>query len=137
MARLEFTVESTLPEDFVVRIDRDKYEKIIYNLLSNVRPSLRVPPRAEPRSQAIKYTRKGYVQVSMSLEADYFVLSVADSGLGIPKAEAQSIWDKFHRVTSAQARSIEGTGIGLALTLELVKLHKGDVHVESEPGHGR
>jgi signal transduction histidine kinase len=77
------------------------------------------------------------VRVSASLETNHFVLRVADSGFGIPKAEVQSIWDKFHRVASTQGRSIEGAGIGLALTFELVKLHKGDVHVESEPGQGR
>jgi hypothetical protein len=87
--------------------------------------------------QAIKYTKKGFVRVSASLKENHFVLSVADSGIGIPKAEVQNIWGKFNRVTSAQARSIEGTGIGLAFTLELVKIHKGDVDVESEPGYGR
>jgi signal transduction histidine kinase len=138
MAGLEFMVESTLPSNFVAWVDRDKYEKIMYNLLSNVRRSFGPwGPHFLNASQAIKYTKKGFVRVSASLEANYFVLRVADSGLGIPKAEAQNIWGKFNRVTSAQARSIEGAGIGLAFTLELVKIHKGDVDVDSEPGQGR
>jgi signal transduction histidine kinase len=77
------------------------------------------------------------VHVRLYTEDQVLVLCVSDSGLGIPQSEIQTIWDKFHRVTRTEGRSIEGTGIGLSLTLELVKIHKGEVRVDSTPGQGR
>ena len=64
------------------------------------------------------------------------VLSVSDTGLGIPEAELPRLFERFHRVEGAQGRSFEGSGIGLALVQELVRLHGGTVGVESRPGEG-
>ncbi len=64
------------------------------------------------------------------------MLSVSDTGLGIPEAELPRLFERFHRVEGAQGRSFEGSGIGLALVQELVRLHGGTVGVESRPGEG-
>jgi signal transduction histidine kinase len=123
LAGLKYDVDvSPLPPGHVVWVDRDKYEKIVYNLLSN----------------AVKYTVSGSVSVVTYINphSNRFVLEIQDTGVGIPRAELGSVFDKFHRASSVQGRSIEGTGIGLSFTMELVKMHKGEITVESEPGKG-
>jgi signal transduction histidine kinase len=120
---LQYDVDSTgIPPGLIAWIDRDKYEKIVYNVLSN----------------ALKYTLAGSILVSIYLDARAarFVFEVRDTGVGIPSEELGSVFEKFHRVTSTQGRSIEGTGIGLSYTRELVKIHGGDITVESQLGVG-
>ncbi len=116
-----------LPEP--VFVDRDMWEKIVLNLVSN----------------AFKYTLQGEIRVSLratplraALEANNrsSVLSVEDTGTGIPEAELPNIFNRFHRVQETRGRTHEGTGIGLALVLELVKLHGGTVGVDSVYGAG-
>ena len=63
-------------------------------------------------------------------------MRVEDSGCGIPSDHVGRVLDRFHRVESSEGRSVEGTGIGLALTSELVKLHGGRIDVTSELGRG-
>jgi signal transduction histidine kinase len=124
LAGLQYTVDcaTRVPTGLLVWVDRDKYEKVVYNLLSN----------------AIKYTVEGWVRIGAHVDGDRFVLEVSDSGIGIPRAELRSVFDKFHRTSSVhgQGRTIEGTGIGLSYTQELVKMHKGEITVDSEPGVG-
>ncbi|HLK21996.1 MAG TPA: ATP-binding protein, partial [Bryobacteraceae bacterium] len=117
-AGLEFRVEcDSLPP---VYVDRDMWEKIVLNLLSN----------------ALKFTFDGSVHVSLSGRNGEAELVVQDTGTGIPAAELPHIFERFHRVEGARGRSIEGTGIGLALVQELVKLHGGAIQVDSEVGQG-
>jgi signal transduction histidine kinase len=123
LAGLGYKVDtSPLPFGLVVWVDQDKYEKIVYNLLSN----------------ALKYTLAGFVSVSTYLDSESgrFVLEVRDTGVGIPSGELEHVFERFHRVASTQGRSIEGTGIGLTYVLELVKMHKGEITVDSEPTRG-
>ncbi|ADO75714.1 ATP-binding protein [Stigmatella aurantiaca] len=103
-----------------VYVDREMYEKVVLNLLSN----------------AFKFTFVGGVRVSLRAEADRAVLTVADSGTGIPEAELPHVFERFHRVEGARGRSYEGSGIGLALIQELVRLHGGTLSVESAVGQG-
>ena len=118
-ARLRLVIDCPpLPEP--VFVDRDLWEKIVLNLLSN----------------AFKYTLRGEIRVSLRAEAGSVVLSVQDTGTGIPEAELPKIFNRFHRVQETRGRTHEGTGIGLALVLELVKLHGGTVGVESTYGTG-
>lgn len=114
-AGIEFIVENNVPEDILVWADQDKWDKIVFNLLSN----------------AFKFTTKGRVRVTSSADNYYFYLEVQDSGVGIPANELSSIFERFVRVENNQARSIEGSGIGLSLTLELVKAHGGKIGVDS------
>jgi PAS domain S-box-containing protein len=103
-------------------VDRDMWEKIVLNLISN----------------AFKYTFKGAIEVSLSESADQsrVELRVRDTGLGIPKEELPRLFDRFHRIEGQNGRTHEGTGIGLALVQELTQLHGGTVEVTSAPGQG-
>jgi signal transduction histidine kinase len=108
----------TLPEP--VYVDREMWEKIVLNLLSN----------------AFKFTFEGDIKVGLRWCGERVELTMADTGVGIPEAEQPHIFERFHRVRDARSRTHEGTGIGLALVKELVKLHGGEATVESAEGHG-
>lgn len=103
-----------------VYIDKEMWEKIVLNLLSN----------------AFKYTLKGRISISLSKKGKNAVLLVKDSGVGIPKAELPRMFERFHRVPNVVGRTHEGTGIGLSLIHELVKMHHGEIDVISEEGKG-
>jgi PAS domain S-box-containing protein len=103
-----------------VYVDREMWEKIVLNLLSN----------------AFKFTFEGSVTVRLGRSGGNAVLTVADTGIGIPEEELPRIFERFHRVETAKGRTFEGTGIGLALIQELVKLHGGVVSVDSRLGKG-
>ncbi len=105
--------------------DPDKLLRITSNILSN----------------AIKYTPEGgniYFHLDKKNEKDKYWLQfrVEDTGSGIPEDQLASIFDRFYQVDDSTTRKGEGTGIGLALTRELVKLFDGEIEVESEPGKG-
>jgi signal transduction histidine kinase/DNA-binding response OmpR family regulator len=118
-AGLSLTIEAApLPEP--VYVDREMWEKIVLNLISN----------------AFKFTFEGGIAVKVEAAGRDAVLRVSDTGTGIPEKELPLIFDRFHRVEGARGRTHEGTGIGLALVQELVKLHKGSVAVESAFGRG-
>ncbi|UWX55495.1 ATP-binding protein [Maribacter litopenaei] len=102
----------------IAYFDSDKLEKIINNLLSN----------------AFKYTSKGgKVAVNVDFNNGNLHLSVSDTGNGISKEDLANVFDRFYRVEGSEAN---GSGIGLALTKELVELHKGEIKVESSLGKG-
>ena len=103
-----------------VGVDRAMWEKIVLNLLSN----------------AFKFTFTGSITVALRSAGDHVELSVRDTGVGIPEAELTRVFDRFHRIQGTRARTHEGAGIGLALVHDLVKLHGGDIRVESELGQG-
>ena len=103
-----------------VHVDRGMWEKIVLNLLSN----------------AFKYTFSGSIRVCTRSVANHAVLTVSDTGTGIPAHELPHLFERFHRVEGARGRTFEGSGIGLALVNELVKLHGGTVSVESEVDQG-
>ena len=101
-------------------VDREMWEKIVLNLLSN----------------ALKFTLQGSISVSLEAAGDHLALSVTDTGIGMPHDALAHVFDRFHRVEGAGGRSHEGSGIGLALVQELVKLHGGTISVESVLGQG-
>ncbi len=101
-------------------IDREMWEKIVLNLVSN----------------AFKFTFAGEIRVRTQLRADAFELTVTDTGVGVSADELPRLFDRFYRVQGARSRSHEGTGIGLSLVHDLVRLHGGDIRVESEPERG-
>jgi PAS domain S-box-containing protein len=118
-ASLRFEVECP-PLTQPVFIDRDMWEKIVLNLIAN----------------AFKFTFAGEVSVRLQEADGQAILSVADTGTGIPDEELPRVFERFHRVEGASGRTHEGTGIGLALVQELVRLHGGSVKVESVLGQG-
>ena len=101
-------------------VDRDMWEKAVSNLLSN----------------AFKFTLEGSVSVTLQSVDDAVELRVRDTGIGIPEDQRSRVFERFHRIEGTQARTYEGTGIGLALVQELIKLHGGRVRVESAVGEG-
>jgi signal transduction histidine kinase/DNA-binding response OmpR family regulator len=103
-----------------VYVDRSMWEKIVLNLLSN----------------AFKYTFEGSIEVRLRARDGHVDLSVRDTGTGIPEHEMPRLFERFHRVEGAKGRTNEGTGIGLALVSELVRLHAGSIQAESRPAHG-
>ncbi len=101
-------------------VDREMWEKIVLNLLSN----------------AFKHTFEGEVAVSLAVQGAFIQLEVRDTGVGISPSELPRVFERFHRVRGAAARSHEGTGIGLALVRDLVQLHGGHLEARSQPGAG-
>ena len=118
-AGLELHVNCS-PMETEVYVDREMWEKIVFNLLSN----------------AFKFTFEGKIEVTLRHSGNQIELEVSDTGTGIPEAELSHLFERFHRVKGARGRSYEGSGIGLALVQELVKLHGGKVGVKSEMGKG-
>jgi len=118
-AGLRFTVECP-PVSEPVYVDHDMWEKIVSNLLSN----------------AFKFTLEGAVTVKLSSTKSNVQLQIRDTGVGIPNEHLERVFERFHRIEGVHARSYEGTGIGLAFVQELVRLHCGDVRVESAIGQG-
>ncbi|MBV8145944.1 MAG: response regulator [Gammaproteobacteria bacterium] len=118
-AGLRFTVScEDLPEP--VHVDREMWEKIVLNLLSN----------------AFKFTLAGEITVRLYESGGKALLEVADTGVGIPEHELPRLFERFHRVEGAGGRTQEGSGIGLALAQELVGLHGGTIEAASELGRG-
>ncbi|KAJ3024153.1 hypothetical protein HKX48_005554 [Thoreauomyces humboldtii] len=103
-----------------VYIDADMWEKIVYNLLSN----------------ALKCTLRGSISVHYHHVDGFAEVTIADTGVGIPPEDVEKVFERFHRVEQVYKRSSEGTGIGLALTLELVRLHSGTISLSSKLSEG-
>jgi len=103
-----------------VYVDREMWEKVVLNLLSN----------------AFKFTFEGEIAVSVRTVGDRAELVVRDTGVGIAADQLPHIFERFHRVRDTRSRTHEGTGIGLSLILELVRLHAGTISVASDPGTG-
>ena len=101
-------------------IDRDKFGKLLFNLLSN----------------AFKFTREGHVEVATAIHGDHFRLTVSDSGVGIKPDQLPYIFDRFRQADGSESREYAGTGIGLALVKEIAALHGGEVRAYSQYGIG-
>jgi hypothetical protein len=99
----------------LVYVDRNKWEQTILNLISI----------------AFKFTLEGEIEITLRDAGDGVQLRVRDTGSGISAEQIRHIFERFHRVEGTPARTLEGTGIGLAFVSELVKLHGGKVDVES------
>jgi DNA-binding response OmpR family regulator/two-component sensor histidine kinase len=115
---LKIIIEKDMIEAY---FDKEKLERIVTNLMSN----------------AFKFTPAGgriTVKVSES-PSNHVEIIIRDSGIGIPKSELIKIFDRFYQVDGSHTREHEGTGIGLALTKELVELHNGQIFVDSVEGH--
>ena len=107
-----------LPEE--VFVDRDMWEKIVLNLISN----------------AFKFTATGEVRVTQQISGDHIQLEVRDTGCGVAPEDLPHLFVRFFRGRASQARTHEGSGIGLSLVHELVKLHSGAIEARSEVGVG-
>jgi signal transduction histidine kinase len=101
-------------------VDRDMWEKVVLNLISN----------------AFKFTFEGEIEVSVRRMGNMAELGVRDTGVGIPVEAIPKLFERFNRVPNTPSRTHEGSGIGLALVNELVRLHGGSIRAESTVGQG-
>ena len=109
------------PHPVELTLDPDQFEKVVFNLLSN----------------ALKFTNKGgRITIYIEDRDDTVTMTVEDTGIGIPANMLESIFDRFSQVDGSKSRAQEGTGIGLALAREIVLVHQGSIHAESELGKG-
>ena len=110
-------IEARLP---AVRADEDRVQQILHNLVGN----------------AIKFTHAGTVSVSAEVRDEYLAITVFDTGIGIPQEKLDRIFESFEQADGSTAREYGGTGLGLAVTKQLIELHGGQIRAESEPGKG-
>jgi signal transduction histidine kinase len=103
-----------------VNADPDRIMQVCVNIINN----------------AIKYTPKGEIKVSIELKTNNVTVSVADSGIGISKIDQRHLFEKFHRIDNPLTAGIMGTGLGLYIVKNIINLSGGEVMVESEPGRG-
>ncbi|RZJ72150.1 ATP-binding protein [Flavobacterium sp.] len=117
-AELEFEVFTNVRS--AAYVDSEMWEKIVLNLLSN----------------AYKYTLSGKVSIAVTERSNIVEMKISDTGIGISQEEMSRLFERFHRVRNSGGRSFEGTGIGLSLVKELVKLNHGAISAQSELGKG-
>ena len=103
-----------------VTTDQRRFEQIIINLLNN----------------AVKFTEKGYVNLSCRIENGNCLVEVSDSGIGMEESALKKIFEPFHQIDSGLARKHEGTGLGLSICSRLLAMMGGSIDVTSQPGHG-
>ncbi len=115
------SLEDQVAPDVILLGDESKLSQVVYNLIDN----------------AVKYTPEGG-QVALRLESQgkEAVLTVSDNGIGIPEEDVKHIFDRFYRVDKARSRATGGTGLGLSIVAQMVKLHGGDIEVDSQSGKG-
>jgi signal transduction histidine kinase len=114
-------IRSTIEPGLVARVDPRALRQIVLNLLDN----------------AVKYGPVGQaVDVKLSGSADRITISVADKGPGVPKSEREKIWDPYVRLSRETESAAGGSGIGLSIVRELVRLHEGQAWVDDAPGGG-
>ncbi len=86
---------------------------------------------------AIKYNKEhGWVKVLLDADHQFFTLEISDSGIGIPEADFDHIYERFYRVDKSHSRQIGGTGLGLSITRNAILLHRGSIQVSSVEGEG-
>lgn len=120
-AGLNLIVEIPIVLDAKVNVDRGKIKQVIGNVIDN----------------AIKYTPKGEIKISMFKDGSKVKISVQDSGVGIDPKEIDKLFNKFSRAKDASKVNVTGTGLGLYIAKKMVEAHSGDIKVSSEGvGHG-
>ncbi len=119
--KTEVDMRSNLPDDLPEIIgDERRIRQVILNLLSN----------------AAKFTEEGYIEISVTYDNYQVILSVEDTGIGIPPEKIADVFERFKQVDSSSTRRYEGTGLGMSLSQMFVQAHGGDIWVESTVGEG-
>lgn len=114
-------LKNLIPKNIsLIQADENRLEQIFYNLIGN----------------AIKFTHEGVVQVTAKNENEFLIISISDTGIGIQKEKHKEIFRSFEQGDGSTARQYGGTGLGLAVTKQLVELQGGEIWVESKPGLG-
>lgn len=107
-------------EEVILHMDREKVYRVLVNLVSN----------------AVKYTKKGEITVSHKVVGDTVEVRVSDTGIGISKEDQDRLFERFFRIASDETKRVEGTGLGLWLSREIIRKQNGDITVESIKGVG-
>lgn len=133
-------------DSIVVNFESEKIEKIMYNLLSNamkftpeggkVSVQLSVTSRSEAEIPAARDDQFPVTNNNQLITDNCLLITIRDSGIGIPQDRLAYVFDRFYQINASRTREHEGTGIGLALTKELVELHGGTISAESAEGFG-
>lgn len=113
-------LKAEIPPNTFLQADRNKLMQVLINLVDN----------------ALKFTEEGYVEVRFNRNNGSFILSVKDTGIGIPREHIHRIGERFYRVDRARSRQLGGTGLGLAIVKHLIRAHGWELNIESEPGKG-
>ncbi len=112
---------STKEGSFFVQADHSKLEELFSNIIEN----------------AIRYTpENGSITIKIAKQKDKHVISISDTGIGIPEEEQGKIFERFYRVDKARSRDDGGAGLGLSIAAMIVKMHKGEIKVKSQPNKG-
>lgn len=112
---------SNIEKDIIFNMDREKFNQIIYNLLSN----------------SLHYLKeKGKVMVELYGLEDKIILKISDNGIGIKEEDLENIFNRFYRVDTSRNKETGGTGLGLSIVKSIVEAHKGHIDVESKFGEG-
>ncbi len=104
----------------LIKADRERVKGILNNLILN----------------AIKFTEKGSITIEAKKEGDFVLINITDTGIGIPKDKIKNLFKKFYQVDASLGRRYGGSGLGLSITKQLVKLHGGKISVQSKEGGG-
>jgi len=113
-------VEALTPLPDTVLIDADRLQQVINNLMTN----------------ALKFTRHGTIRLTLAAQDQQLILTVSDSGSGIPSEEQQKLFDPWYQAPSGKSVSVQGSGLGLFICREIVLRMGGDIRLASEPGLG-
>jgi signal transduction histidine kinase len=117
--KLSLVVEIT-EEIPICTFDLQRITQVMFNLVGN----------------AIKFTDEGEIRIGARNEGDSLLLWVADTGIGIPEAELESVFTEFSQAKNTVPGGAQGTGLGLSITRKFVEMHGGEIWVESEVGVG-
>jgi len=114
---LKFNVDSEIP---LIKADVFKLEQMFINVIDN----------------AIKYTEKGWISISLKQKDDKVVIEIQDTGIGIPESHLPRIFERFYVVDKSRSKKLGGTGLGLSIVKHIVLLHNGEINIESTYGSG-
>ncbi|HAR49408.1 MAG TPA: PAS domain-containing sensor histidine kinase, partial [Smithella sp.] len=104
-----------------MKADKDKLTQIFVNVLDN----------------AVKFTpESGNIVIKTDEAGAYTVVSISDTGIGVPKDEIQRLGERFYRVDRSRSRDLGGTGLGLSIVKHLMLAHEGRIEIESQLGRG-
>jgi signal transduction histidine kinase len=137
--RFNFVWKKTVPLVPKVRADKNRILQVLLNILDNaikftpaggkIEVKISLVDKIAPQEVLKKY---GFVQK----DKQYVLISISDTGMGIPKAEQEKMFSRFFRGSNAQRAQIEGTGLGLAIVFEIIKMHNGAIWFESKENVG-